>query len=1444
MKNDVTNSVNDDFTETLVPTDNELDWEESKVTQTALSKLAGRRRRVYGRRTHTSSTLNVGRAFGGHDENDSDDGQQQQQQQTEHQTISNVDDDINASRKVRNAYGGRHKAASSKSALKSSRGFSSTENENSHPNVAVSGTSSSSTPKKTFGSNTSASLSCFSSISRHVSNTMSYGSYRSNSSSYSSSAVGADTNHELNIAGECLTPTQAYSASSRKRGVCDSPIVGVDDLSTNGGLSISRNSTSSFGSSRRSRSRIFSPASTHKMMEAAEFKAVDTIEGHVIPNENTVRNKQEESFHESDSDDDNDENSLKSMMMNTTLDDSNSNEDMNQSRVEELPGFPTANILPPTRPRRMSSIDDAFSEAIFEPVEIAANHHSRIFKHMSSYEDLKFLIRELRKWKSGKQLVAFGMSKTCTIVPPKAWKHERKTNFIFWATTKLGFCQRCGGGIVTYIQTTQAKGLQILKDLENALLSYKESCKNEEIKPVIRKEEDRKPPMSSVKILSRAISTPTLPSFRSSLTRRGPTPMSIDRPSPRCDLVSDLSMKLGHLNMRVENNENTSSDVKVEAEISRLVTLPHDDNYVTQGRPSFESAVMSNSDFMNQMHAISPKFNQGADTSIRTGSLLPGSLGGRRSSFNDLCTFSPAVQSSLNYAGSETPMPQISKGRWDYQPIHGFDWGESEKCDDRVLKALATRFEERKSFLGRLLPSTNATPANFGSVLNEIRAVRASSITLGIDDEAESCSSRVEEDDFESIEEPNYLPDDDVPSFENFDIKEHIKPARQQKRREKSLAKRNRMSICVSAMGSPRPFRLPSIHGKKSFANLDSSLRNFQEQLGSLSESVPLFCPSQPQIVSDQIQEALQMDSILLRVFSFLTESQLMLNASPVCTKWSDVATDALANLMLISVGCSNALINGTHEDDISDDCVSVDEIENCEITVSNSVAKSMQRSWDFLCSRFPWAMFLSEGSFKRVYKVWNRSIQREEAISVMDLNLIDDANIVGSELAVSVMLSSMARRNICPNFVLIRGVFTSRFEPSMCHWGSSEIKCPLGSAYDSNINYEVPIEPKEDKGLFQYIRMELCEHGDVEEYIKSQPGRVLCAEDARNLLFQMAFSLHVAGDKFGLKHYDIKLLNFFLQNTNDQSVDGTIHPYTVLRYGLGSHIFNLRTPTLRAVTAKLADFGTANTLAESNGQPVMINNFTTLENTPPDYMILGDAATQGHGHDSFGLGLCMLHLFTGESPYEEILESVRCPCNLKSKLEAIWENEKMKGYEVIRSVILGDIYEDEYGNVEGEKDETLYDTFYRYLVLFGLPKEKFQVRNGSRVWKAVEFCLGTIPSSSAPASKARRSKRVISCEDNCRNGLDSEQFEKDQRLFSLERGTNAGIARARNTLMSMEGGMDLLFSLISFDPSKRFSALDVMNSAFMAPLRDENNPLDGNTTDKVYQYMSYLTRS
>lgn len=58
------------------------------------------------------------------------------------------------------------------------------------------------------------------------------------------------------------------------------------------------------------------------------------------------------------------------------------------------------------------------------------------------------------------------------------------------------------------------------------------------------------------------------------------------------------------------------------------------------------------------------------------------------------------------------------------------------------------------------------------------------------------------------------------------------------------------------------------------------------------------------------------------------------------------------------------------------------------------------------------------------------------------------NSNLVGTELAVSVLLSSLARRNICPNFVITRGVFTCQHEPPAALWGSREDTAPRGTSF------------------------------------------------------------------------------------------------------------------------------------------------------------------------------------------------------------------------------------------------------------------------------------------------------------------------------------------------------------------------------------------------------------
>ena len=60
--------------------------------------------------------------------------------------------------------------------------------------------------------------------------------------------------------------------------------------------------------------------------------------------------------------------------------------------------------------------------------------------------------------------------------------------------------------------------------------------------------------------------------------------------------------------------------------------------------------------------------------------------------------------------------------------------------------------------------------------------------------------------------------------------------------------------------------------------------------------------------------------------------------------------------------------------------------------------------------------------------------------------------------------------------------------------------------------------------------------------------------------------------------------------------------------------------------------------------------------------------------------------------------------------------------------------------------------------------------------------------------------------------------------------------------LQEIDGAMDLLLSLVCFDPTKRATPLDVINSKFMAGAReaDCSNYNDGDAI--VKSYMSYYS--
>ena len=363
---------------------------------------------------------------------------------------------------------------------------------------------------------------------------------------------------------------------------------------------------------------------------------------------------------------------------------------------------------------------------------------------------------------------------------------------------------------------------------------------------------------------------------------------------------------------------------------------------------------------------------------------------------------------------------------------------------------------------------------------------------------------------------------------------------------------------------------------------------------------------------------------------------------------------------------------------------------------------------------------------------------------------------------------------------------------------------------------------------------MELCKHADTEEYIRKLPNKMLSPPDCRNLLFQMAFSLHVAGNKLGMKHYDVKLLNFFVQSALDESTPEHLHPHVVLRYGVGSSIFRLRMDPSTALIVKLADYGTSVLRNDSDGQPISIGQFTTFENTPPDYLILGNDAKQGYGHDCFGLGLSMLHLFTGHCPYEEIMKDVVCPDGLKTKLRKIWNSSS---HDIISSAMM---YED--SDEQEVEDETFYDTLYRFIVLFGMPKHKLKYEGKGKVRRAIN---STLLKDGSPDSVLYEShRRSYSLADGCNEIISNAR----SRLEVRHSACNFLVSLTHNMILliflvsqEIDGAMELLLSLVCFDPSKRATPLDVINSKFMAGLV-ETSCSTHDDSDIVRSYMSYYS--
>jgi hypothetical protein len=205
------------------------------------------------------------------------------------------------------------------------------------------------------------------------------------------------------------SPERSVS-SSRKRGVCGSPLRDVDEWYNPSSLSIN-NST-------QRKSRIFA------------FEETESLP--IVPNLKPARQRYGMDI---DSDDDDSNCSPNVSFTNPT------------SQTEKLV--------------HNSPVDEA---------KIASPDY--IFETMSSYEDLKFLIKALRKEENSRML-SFGLSNSWNVAPPAAWSSSRRSTFLYWTAQHLGFAVRAVGAAVTYLQIPQSRGTTVRKNLEAALIHYK-----------------------------------------------------------------------------------------------------------------------------------------------------------------------------------------------------------------------------------------------------------------------------------------------------------------------------------------------------------------------------------------------------------------------------------------------------------------------------------------------------------------------------------------------------------------------------------------------------------------------------------------------------------------------------------------------------------------------------------------------------------------------------------------------------------------------------------------------------------------------------------------------------------------------------------------------------------------------------------------------------------
>ena len=248
--------------------------------------------------------------------------------------------------------------------------------------------------------------------------------------------------------------------------------------------------------------------------------------------------------------------------------------------------------------------------------------------------------------------------------------------------------------------------------------------------------------------------------------------------------------------------------------------------------------------------------------------------------------------------------------------------------------------------------------------------------------ESPECSSPSERDCILENVLSQESPSQSSSTYETQVFFDEVSKNRHNRRRQTSLAKHKRMSLIASAT---YPAVSMQTNRKSLFVRRPHRSTLLIEPISERIPAVPAFpLPLETGVVEtdtvasppNACDTAMKDEDILNSVLGYLSEFELMCTASLVCSKWADASAHAHADLMMLSIGCTD------HGGELEEgDSLGGELPEEKQACVVSGIA---ERAWPSLVDNYPWACFLSEGAYKKVYKVYNYTHKTEEAVSVM----------------------------------------------------------------------------------------------------------------------------------------------------------------------------------------------------------------------------------------------------------------------------------------------------------------------------------------------------------------------------------------------------------------------------------------------------------------------------